>query len=166
MKLYKVCGCIRDQFLGLESKDIDFTYVSTQASNPEDGFNEMTNYLHDNGFTIFLSTPECFTIRSKFPADHKYAGLVADFVLARKEVGYYEGTRRPILEIGTLEDDLRRRDFTVNAMAIDIDDDRLIDPFNGIHHLKVKILKTPVNPEITMMDDPLRLLRALRFSTS
>jgi len=82
--------------------------------------------------------------------------------MARKEVGYVEGTRRPILELGTLEDDLLRRDFTVNALAEDIDGN-LIDIFGGVEDLKMGILRTPLDPKITMMDDPLRILRALRF---
>jgi tRNA nucleotidyltransferase/poly(A) polymerase len=104
-----------------------------------------------------------FTIRAKFPSDHKFAKLDADFVMARKEVGYVEGTRRPILELGTLEDDLVRRDFTVNAMAED-EDGNIIDLFNGLDHLKFKILITPLDTNVTFNDDPLRLLRALRFS--
>jgi tRNA nucleotidyltransferase/poly(A) polymerase len=74
-----------------------------------------------------------------------------------------EGTRRPILELGTLEDDLRRRDFTVNALAEDIDGN-IIDLFGGIEDLKVGILRTPMDAMVTMMDDPLRILRALRFT--
>jgi tRNA nucleotidyltransferase/poly(A) polymerase len=119
--------------------------------------------MTERGFEIFLSTPDCFTIRAKFPKDHQFTGLVADFVMARKEVGYTEGTRRPILELGTLEDDLLRRDFTVNALAEDIDGN-LIDLFGGIEDLKVGILRTPMDAMVTMMDDPLRILRALRFT--
>jgi tRNA nucleotidyltransferase/poly(A) polymerase len=89
--------------------------------------------------------------------------MVADFVMARKEVGYVEGTRRPILELGTLEDDLLRRDFTLNAMAEDIDGN-LIDIFGGIDDLKIGLLRTPLPAKQTMMDDPLRILRALRFT--
>jgi tRNA nucleotidyltransferase/poly(A) polymerase len=104
-----------------------------------------------------------FTIRAKFPKGDPNEGLVADFVMARKEVGYVEGTRRPILVLGTLEDDLIRRDFTLNAMAID-EDGNVIDLFDGKADLKRGILRTPLPAEQTMMDDPLRFLRALRFS--
>lgn len=164
-KIYRVGGCIRDKFLGLDSKDIDFTFVleDTKGFTVEDGFQIMTNWMTDQGFEIFLSTPDCFTIRAKFPKDHQFAGLVADFVMARKEVGYVEGTRRPILELGTLEDDLVRRDFTVNALAEDIDGN-LIDLFGGVEDLRDGILRTPLNAKTTMMDDPLRILRALRFT--
>jgi tRNA nucleotidyltransferase/poly(A) polymerase len=104
-----------------------------------------------------------FTIRAKFPKGDPNEGLVADFVMARKEVGYVEGTRRPILVLGTLEDDLIRRDFTLNAMAVD-EDGNLIDLFDGRKDLSLGILRTPLPAEQTMMDDPLRFLRALRFS--
>ena len=163
-QIYKVGGCIRDKFLGIDSKDIDFTFVSdTLGGTVEDGFQTMTEWMTANGFEIFLSTPDCFTIRAKFPKDHQFTGLVADFVMARKEVGYVEGTRRPILELGTLEDDLLRRDFTLNALAEDIDGN-IIDLFGGIEDLKIGVLRTPMDANITMMDDPLRILRALRFT--
>jgi tRNA nucleotidyltransferase/poly(A) polymerase len=122
----------------------------------------MYKYLSDEGFTIFLSTPDCFTIRAKFPSNHPNTGMVADFVLARKEVGYVPGTRRPILELGTLEDDLRRRDFTLNALAED-EDGNIIDLFNGIEDLKRGYLRTPLPCTDTFNDDPLRILRAIRF---
>jgi tRNA nucleotidyltransferase/poly(A) polymerase len=122
----------------------------------------MTEWMTERGFEIFLSTPDCFTIRARFPKDHQFTGMVADFVMARKEVGYVEGTRRPILELGTLHDDLLRRDFTVNAIAESVDGE-IIDPFGGVADLKLGILRTPLPAEQTMMDDPLRILRALRF---
>jgi len=163
-KIFQVGGCIRDKFLGLQSKDIDFTFVLDNLDRTvEEGFEIMTKWLEHKEFTIFLSTPDCFTIRAKFPKDHQHAGLVADFVMARKEIGYIPGTRKPILELGTLEDDLMRRDFTLNALAED-EDGKLIDLFGGLEDLKNGILRTPLDPMITMMDDPLRILRALRFS--
>lgn len=163
-KLFKVGGCVRDSFLGLDSKDIDFTFVLDNLDQTvEQGFLQMEQWMKERGFEIFLSTPEMFTIRAKFPKDHENTGLVADFVMARKEVGYVEGTRRPILELGSVEDDLIRRDFTLNAMAIS-EDGTLIDLFDGKDDLDAKILRTPLPAEQTMMDDPLRFLRALRFS--
>jgi len=162
-QIFKVGGCVRDKLLGVDSKDIDFAFVLDNLDRSVDeGFAIMTKWLEHKEFEIFLSTPDCFTIRAKFPKTHQYAGMVADFVLARKEVGYAEGTRRPILELGTLEDDLIRRDFTVNAMAED-ENGVLIDLFNGQEDLKLGILRTPLPAKQTMMDDPLRFLRALRF---
>lgn len=163
-QLFKVGGCVRDSFLGIQSKDIDFTFVLDNLDQTvEQGFADMEKWMTDRGFQIFLSTPEMFTIRAKFPKGDLNEGLVADFVMARKEIGYIEGTRRPILALGTLADDLVRRDFTLNAMAIDMDGN-LIDLFKGKEDLELKILRTPLDPKITMMDDPLRILRALRFS--
>jgi poly(A) polymerase len=163
-QIFKVGGCVRDKILGVESKDIDFTFVLDNLDQSvEGGFQEMTDWLAHEGFGIFLSTPECFTIRAKFPKGHKNEGLVADFVMARKEIGYIEGTRQPILVLGTLEDDLIRRDFTLNAMAED-DDGNIIDLFGGMKDLKEGTLRTPLPADRTMMDDPLRFLRALRFS--
>ena len=162
-QIFKVGGCIRDKFLGIESKDIDFTFVCEESQTVEQGWSEMRSWMLERGFEIFLETQDCFTIRAKFPKDHQFSGLVADFVMARKEVGYVEGTRRPILELGTLEDDLLRRDFTLNALAEDIDGN-IIDLFGGIEDLKVGILRTPMDAMVTMMDDPLRILRALRFT--
>jgi len=163
-KIFKVGGCVRDGLLGIKTKDIDFTFVLDDLNKTvEEGFKEMEQWMIDQGFTIFLSVPEMFTIRAKFPSDHKFAKLDADFVMARKEVGYVERTRRPILELGTLEDDLIRRDFTVNAMAED-EDGNLIDLFDGMWALENKMLLTPLDPAQTFLDDPLRMLRALRFS--
>ena len=165
-QIYKVGGCVRDSILGVESKDIDFTFVLDNIDRTVDeGFEIMKQWMEHKEFTIFLSTPEMFTIRAKFPKGDVNEGLVADFVLARKEVGYKEGTRQPILELGTLEDDLIRRDFTLNSMAED-ENGNLIDLFGGLKDLEDGILRTPLNPEITMMDDPLRILRALRFSVT
>jgi poly(A) polymerase len=163
-KLFKVGGCVRDKILGVKTKDIDFVFVLDDLNKTvHEGFQEMQSWMENEGFTIFLSVPEMFTIRAKFPSDHKFAKLDADFVMARKEVGYEEGTRRPILELGDLTDDLIRRDFTVNALA-ETEDGLIVDLFNGRKDLEKGILRTPLDPMVTFMDDPLRLLRALRFT--
>ena len=164
MKIYEVGGCIRDSLLGIESKDIDYSVVLDNTDQTVDeGWDQMLSFLKKEGYQIFLETKDCFTVRAKFPIGHINEGLVADFVMARKEVGYVLGTRKPILELGTLYDDLIRRDFTLNALAKDIEGN-IIDYFNGLEHLKEGLLVTPLNPMKTMMDDPLRILRALRFS--
>ena len=163
-KLFEVGGCVRDELLGVHTNDIDFTFVVDDTTKSVDeGWEQMVHYLKDENFTIFLETKDCFTIRAKFPEGHQNEGLVADFVMARKEVGYIPNTRKPILEIGTLRDDLIRRDFTLNAMAKDIDGN-IIDLFNGRTLLEAKTLITPIDPVKTFMDDPLRMIRALRFS--
>ncbi|NIQ14791.1 MAG: hypothetical protein GTO02_10450 [Candidatus Dadabacteria bacterium] len=166
MKIFEVGGCVRDFVLGVDSKDIDFTVVLDDTNQTVDeGWDQMVSFLKEEGFQIFLETKDCFTVRAKFPIGHIHEGLVADFVMARKEVGYVLGTRKPILELGTLYDDLIRRDFTLNALARDMDGN-IIDHFNGLEHLKKGLLVTPLNPMKTMMDDPLRILRALRFSVT
>ena len=164
---YEVGGKIRDELLGIKSKDVDYTAVPSEfllklKLTAEQMFEELVKYLVEAKFNIFLITKECYTIRAMFPEDHKYSG-VADFVMARKEVGYISGTRTPIVIPGTLYDDLERRDFTVNALAKD-SEGNIIDYFNGLKDLKFKELKTPLSPEITFNDDPLRILRALRFA--
>ena len=165
IKLFEVGGCVRDELLGVHTKDIDFTVVLEDMFHMtvDQGWDMMLDFLKSEGFKIFLETKDCFTVRAMFPKGHQHEGLVADFVLARKEVGVIDGTRKPILELGTLEDDLFRRDFTVNALA-KAEDGLLIDMCNGQQDLRAGILRTPLEPMTTLMDDPLRLLRALRFS--
>jgi tRNA nucleotidyltransferase/poly(A) polymerase len=165
--MFEVGGKVRDEILGLESKDVDYVAVPNDKllqdfDTAESMFSMLEQYLKDEKFEIFLVTPDCFTIRAKFPKDHRYSG-VADFVMARKEVGYIPGTRTPIVKPGTLYDDLERRDFTLNALAKD-EDGTIIDYFNGLDDLKDKILRTPLPTETTFNDDPLRILRAIRFS--
>ena len=163
-QIYEVGGCVRDEIIGVHTNDIDFTFVLDNTDQTVDeGWDEMLSHLKTEGFKIFLKTKDCFTVRAKFPKGHVNEGLVADFVMARKEVGYILGTRKPILELGTLEDDLRRRDFTLNALAKDLDG-TIVDLFEGRKHLEDGILVTPLNPIKTFFDDPLRMIRALRFS--
>jgi tRNA nucleotidyltransferase/poly(A) polymerase len=90
------------------------------------------------------------------------AGLVADFVIARKETDYIKGTREPIVELGSLRDDLERRDFTVNAMAMDLEGN-IIDYFGGQEDLQAGLIRTPKDTNLSFNDDPLRILRAIRF---
>jgi poly(A) polymerase len=163
-KLYKVGGCVRDAILGIDSKDIDFTFVLDDLNQTvEEGFQKMDDWMTENGFEIFLRVPEMYTIRARFPKGDPNEKLVADFVMARKEMGYRDDSRRPVLKLGTLADDLIRRDFTINAMAEDENGD-VIDLFGGQDDLRIGILRTPKHPDITFYEDPLRLLRALRFT--
>ena len=166
-KIYQVGGSVRDELLGIKSKDIDYTVVPnedmiTKYENVEEMFQVLVKYLTDNGYKIFLETPGCFTIRAKFPDNNPNKGLVADFVLSRKEIGYIPNTRTPIVKPGTLYDDLERRDFTLNALAKG-EDGKIIDFFDGVWALENGLLITPLDPMTTMLDDPLRLLRAFRF---
>ena len=119
-KIFEVGGCVRDEILGVHTKDIDFTFVLDNTDmTVEEGWSKMLSILESDGFKIFLKTPDCFTVRAMFPKGHEHEGLVADFVMSRKEVGVIPGTRKPILELGTLEDDLMRRDFTLNSLCKD-----------------------------------------------
>ena len=165
-KFYEVGGKVRDEILEIESKDVDYVAVPGEdllkdVNSAHSMFNILEGYLKEEGFEIFLVTSDCFTIRAKFPQGHKYSG-VADFVMSRKEIGYIPGTRTPLVVPGTLYDDLERREFTINALAKD-DDGNIIDYFGGLEHLRKGYLKTPIDCKVTFDDDPLRILRAIRF---
>lgn len=164
-RYYEVGGHVRDRLLGVDSKDIDYVAVPdfeklTKNSSIENVFDLLVEDIKLRGYEIYLITPRAYTIRAKMAA----GALVVDFVLARKETGYVEGTRDPIVVPGTLQDDLARRDFTVNAIARDVLTGELIDPFKGQEDIKKKLLRTPIDGSITFSDDPLRLLRAVRFA--
>jgi tRNA nucleotidyltransferase/poly(A) polymerase len=166
-EFYEVGGKVRDEILGLQSKDVDYVAVPKATLLEEfpeatDMFDLLVDYLTREKFQIFLITKDCYTIRAKFPDGHKYQG-VADFVMSRKETGYVPFTRTPIIKPGTLFDDLQRRDFTLNALAREADGS-IIDYFDGLTHLKLGLLVTPLPCEETFHDDPLRILRAIRFS--
>ncbi len=160
-KEYLVGGAVRDEILGLSNKDLDYVFVFDdldENQTAEECFNEMCQNIQDRG-EIFLSTPSCYTIRYK----DRETKEVKDVVMARKEVGYIPGTRTPIVKPGTLYDDLERRDATLNALAKD-ENGEIIDYFNGLTHLKYGILRTPLDPIKTFDDDPLRIIRFVRFS--
>lgn len=162
-QLYECGGKIRDEFLGLESKDIDYSVVIQDFEQYDDPFKAFVEYIEAEGYNVFETKESCFTVRSKFPDDHKFAGLVADFVIARREVKYESQSRVPITEYGTLYDDLVRRDFTVNAIAKDIDGN-YIDHFNGRNDIRDRVLRTPTDAAISFNQDPLRILRGFRFA--
>lgn len=166
-KFYEVGGKVRDEILGLESKDVDYVAVPSdtlinEIESAQEMFDRLEDYLDKQKFNIFLITRDCFTIRAKFPEGHKYSG-VADFVMARKEIGYIPGTRTPIVKSGTLYDDLERRDATLNALAKD-EDGTIIDYFGGLEDLTNRVLRTPLDPIKTFDDDALRIIRFIRFS--
>jgi len=169
MEFYEVGGCVRDELLGVQSKDIDFTVVLDNedliASGSANPFNVMVQRLNQMGFEIFLKTPEFLTIRAKFPKGHENANLTADFVLARKESDYTDGRRPDKVEPGTLMDDLRRRDFTVNAIAKD-SEGNLIDPFSGQQDINDRIIRAVGDPCDRFEEDALRILRAMRFAVT
>jgi len=160
----EVGGAVRDKFLGVNSKDVDFVAVPTQKfDTADDAFNALVAHLKETGFKVFLETPQFFTVRVQVPDGHplKERTNVADFVLARKDGPSSDGRRPDFVLPGTLMDDLERRDFTVNAMAIL--DDELIDPFGGREDLDNRLIRFVGNPNDRIAEDGLRVMRALRF---
>ncbi len=151
---YVIGGFVRDLFLNRKSDDIDILIVGKGIELSQ----QVAKALNIKKVSVFQNFGT-----SMF----KYKGLEIEFVGARKE-SYRKDSRKPIVENGTLEDDQLRRDFTINAMAFSLNKKNygeLLDPFGGIQDLQNKIIKTPRNPEITFSDDPLRMMRAIRFAT-
>jgi len=163
IKTYLVGGAVRDELLGLRSKDLDYVVVVEDAPTVEWAWTGMRDYLIDQGFKIFLETPEYFTIRARFPKGHVNEKIVGDFVLARKDGPYTDGRRPDWVEAGTLEDDLRRRDFTVNALA-KAEDGSIIDLFGGQADLADRRLHAVGDPRERLTEDALRAFRAVRFA--
>ncbi len=160
-KTYLTGGAVRDQLLGLKSKDLDYVFVfddPKQFTSADEAFKEMERIIVSEGGEIYLSTPDCYTIRYK----DGVTGEAKDIVLARKETSYIPGTRKPVVELGTLWDDMIRRDAKINAMAID-ENGKIVDYFGGKEDLKNMILDTPADPIITFNLDQLRLIRFFRF---
>ena len=162
----EVGGAVRDKFLGLDSKDVDFVAIPVNPNmfvNADFAFTHLVNHLKLEGFKVFLETPEFFTVRAQVPDGHplKQRTNVADFVLARKDGPSSDGRHPDFVLPGTLFDDLQRRDFTVNAMAIL--DGELVDPFNGFADLQDALIRFVGNPTERIAEDGLRVMRALRF---
>jgi len=152
VKAYVIGGYVRDFYLNRSCTDIDIV-------------------IEGNGMEIASAVASVLetrvTLFKKFgTAMLRYKGFEIEFVGARKE-SYRSDSRKPIVENGTLEDDQKRRDFTINAMAFSLskeDYGTLTDPFNGMDDLKQKVIRTPLNPDTTFSDDPLRMIRAIRFA--
>lgn len=152
---YVIGGFVRDIYLGRESKDIDVVTIGKGIELAELVHKELGEEAHLSVFKNFGT------------AQVKINDLEIEFVGARRE-SYNRDSRKPIVEDGTLEDDQNRRDFTINALAIGLSKSnfgRLLDPFNGVSDIENKILRTPLEPGITYSDDPLRMMRAIRFSS-
>jgi tRNA nucleotidyltransferase/poly(A) polymerase len=169
----EVGGAVRDKFLGVDSKDVDFVAIAENPENfesAEQAFSALVKHLKQMGFKGFATNrgefilkPEFFTVRAYVPDGHplKERTNNADFVMARKDGPSSDGRRPDFVLPGTLFDDLQRRDFTVNAMAIL--NGELIDPFGGRQDLKDKILDFVGDSRERIAEDGLRVMRALRF---
>ncbi len=154
VQAFVIGGFVRDLLLNRPCKDIDIVVLGSGIS------------LAQRVAEIIGDSKKVIIFRNFGTAMLTFEEFEIEFVGARKE-SYRSHTRKPIVEEGSLEDDQNRRDFTINAMALRLDEHHLgelIDPFNGQHDLKNKILRTPLDPDITFSDDPLRMIRAIRFA--
>jgi tRNA nucleotidyltransferase (CCA-adding enzyme) len=153
---YVIGGFVRDILLDRNhKKDIDIVAVGSGI--------ELALKVSE----LLSNKPKVQVFKNYGTAMLRYKEMDIEFVGARKE-SYTHDSRNPLVEIGTLKDDQERRDFTINAMAFSLNYENfgeLVDPFNGVADLENKILKTPLNPDITYSDDPLRMMRAIRFAT-
>ena len=159
VECYVVGGYVRDIFLERPSNDIDVVVVGSGISVAEELKRMLGRKAHLSVFKNFGTAQVKFRQKGM---EHE-----VEFVGARRE-SYSHDSRKPIVEDGTLEDDQNRRDFTINAMAICLNRERfgeLVDPFNGLADLEDGIIATPLDPEITFSDDPLRMMRCIRFAT-
>lgn len=151
---YVIGGFVRDLLLGIPSQDID---IVVQGSGIELA-TAVSRRFHGSHLSVFKSFGTAMI---------KAGGAEIEFVGARKE-SYRADSRKPIVEDGTIEDDQRRRDFTINALALSLNPDTfgdIVDPFDGVSDLENGIIRTPLDPDITFSDDPLRMLRGIRFAT-
>ena len=160
VECYVVGGYVRDIFLERPSNDIDVVVVGSGIAVAEALKRRLGRKAHLSVFRNFGTAQVKFQMRNEKMAE-------VEFVGARRE-SYSHDSRKPVVEDGTLEDDQNRRDFTINAMAICLNASRfgeLVDPFNGIADLEDGIIATPLDPEVTFSDDPLRMMRCIRFAT-
>ena len=151
-KFYEVGGAVRDKILNLPTNDLDYAVEA-------ESYEAMREAVLERGGEIFLESPEYLTIRAKVPGIGP-----ADFVLCRKDGSYSDGRHPDKVEPGTLLDDLARRDFTMNAMAVDIETGKLYDPHDGRKDMEAETIRCVGVAEERFEEDALRILRAIRFA--
>lgn len=158
LETWEVGGCLRDEFMGLQSKDVDLVVLAPS-------FEAMREHLIQEGFRIWQERPEFVTIRAGVPDGHPLRSRTrdADFVLARKDSATSDGRRPDFVEPGTLLDDLSRRDFSVNAVARNTVTGEIFDPFEGRGDILDKSLVFVGDPFDRIREDGLRVLRGFRF---
>lgn len=165
-RFFEVGGCVRDEFLGIASKDVDFSVVadSGEFQTAQQAFDALEQFMTSNGFNVFESRPEFLTIRARVPKGHplEQRTFVADFVLARLDGPSSDGRRPDWVQPGSLQDDLARRDFTVNAIARS-EDGTIVDPFGGVEDIQLRNLRFVGNARERIDEDGLRVMRAFRF---
>lgn len=164
VECYVVGGYVRDIFLERPSNDIDVVVVGSGIAVAQALKKELGKKAHLSVFKNF-GTAQVKFMRTEDGGTRKEYEV--EFVGARKE-SYSHDSRKPVVEDGTLEDDQQRRDFTINAMAICLNHERfgeLVDPFDGLYDLEDGLIRTPLDPDVTFSDDPLRMLRCVRFAT-
>lgn len=153
IRIFEVGGSIRNELMGLKAKDRDFSVLAPS-------YDAMKSHILENGGTIYQERPQFVSIKARFPELGD-----TDFTLARKE-SFYTDSRHPdsVSPAETIEDDLKRRDFTMNAIAREVGTTNLIDPFGGVLDIKDCFIRCVGNPKERFTEDRLRIFRAIRFA--
>jgi tRNA nucleotidyltransferase (CCA-adding enzyme) len=152
IRKFEVGGCVRDSIMGRRSKDVDYVVTGFES------FEAMAAWVATQG-EVFVTTPETFTVRARVGRD------VFDYVWARQDGPYSDGRHPDYVTAGTLEDDLARRDFTINAIAR-AEDGTIIDPHNGRADIEARVIRAVGDPNQRFIEDGLRVLRAIRFAVT
>lgn len=151
VEIYEVGGAVRDGFIGVKNKDVDYAVEANSYS-------DMVSWIIYNGGQIYLEKPEYFTVRARVK------NIDADFVLCRKDGEYADGRHPESVTVGSIYDDLARRDFTMNAIARNVRTGEIIDPHSGVEDIRRKFIRCVGDCNDRFQEDSLRILRALRFS--
>jgi tRNA nucleotidyltransferase (CCA-adding enzyme) len=161
LQVFEVGGCIRDEIMGLHTKDVDFAVEAPS-------FDAMVRFVENEGHRVVDTRPEFLTVRAVVGKTHplRERTNAADFVMCRRDSDTGDGRRPDFVTPGTIHDDLARRDFTVNAIARDVETGEIFDPFDGREDIRSGVLRFVGNPADRIGEDGLRVLRALRFAVT